>query len=536
MNTFSKMLILLPLFFSLFAEAQGRRKDDKKTSPSRGVASSNEKECAVFQGRTICDPDELDSAMMANQDRKQREESARHKDAYVSDCMREAQMGKSECEALYEQRGPPNPNNNASNNGVKAPSTREEFLEACSRNTDRGPEQCEKDWNENNGGAFTASADNCADPNMVRNDRGLCVLKSAAESQADRNAQQDDNQTSSVDLCTTARSEVDKACNSEEQGWMESISAVTRGLGPTLNQISPSTCGGIAAAQTGAQGALATFKMLCSNALDTCKQACTGTDSLSVSNLTACKSKGVKANEANQQVAAAMVTMQGSVAACRNAFGDMAGMAQAHCASNPAACQFDMPQLQVGNVGADQAALPSPESLDSRGAASANNVGGSGGFNLSDLGEESEGIGAIKPSTPGQDVGGAKGGGGASGGGGGPGGGAVAGGAGGKKGSGGLLSNILSGFFGSGGGGSGGGGGWKSFFGGGKKDDAYAGTQTGKGGPDLRQFLPGAMNDPMKNRGIAGQIVGKDGMTGPHSDIWKQIKNRYQYKRASLIP
>ena len=350
------------------------------------------------------------------------------------------------------------------------------------------------------------------------------------------NSQNDDNQTSSVDLCTTARSEVDKACNSEEQGWMESISTVTRGLGPTLNQISPSTCGGIAAAQTGAQGALATFKMMCSNALDTCKQACTGTDSLSVSNLTACKSKGVKANEANQQVAAAMVTMQGSVAACRNAFGDMAGMAQAHCASNPAACQFDMPQLQVGNVGADQAALPSPESLDSRGAASANNVGGSGGFNLSDLGEESEGIGAIKPSTPGQDVGGAKGGGGASGGGGGPGGGAVAGGAGGKKGSGGLLSNILSGFFGSGGGGSGGGGGWKSFFGSGKKDDPYAGTQTGKGGPDLRQFLPGAMNDPMKNRGIAGQIVGKDGMTGPHSDIWKQIKNRYQYKRASLIP
>lgn len=384
--------------------------------------------------------------------------------------------------------------------------------------------------------------------NRARGSSGACDIvidpsKETADSEVeaqDRQVARDEQRPQlPAEACENARIEVESSCDTESKGWMKSISNTTRALGPSVNQVNPGLCGGIAAATTGAAGALATFEMMCHNALETCKEACVGgagADPTIATNLAACKAKGTKASDANQQMAQAMVTMQSSVAACKNAFGDIAGQAEAHCAANPAACQFNMPQLQTSNYGADQAGMPTPGSLDHQGAASANNVGGSSGFNLSDLGDESQGLGTIKPAVAGQDIGGAKGGGGAAGGSSGGEGAPVAGG--GKKGgSSGFLPNILSGFFGSGGGSSGGGGGgWKSFFGGGKNNDGYGGGSQAAKGPDLRQFLPGAMNDPLKHRGIAGQIVGKDGMTGPHSDIWKNIKNRYQYKRASLLP
>lgn len=56
----------------------------------------------------------------------------------------------------------------------------------------------------------------------------------------------------------------------------------------------------------------------------------------------------------------------------------------------------------------------------------------------------------------------------------------------------------------------------------------------GQGGPDLRQFLPGGKYDP-RSRGIAG-ASGPDGITGPHSNIWQKIQNRYQVVRPSLMP
>ncbi|MBC7372025.1 MAG: hypothetical protein H7326_10690 [Bdellovibrionaceae bacterium] len=83
-----------------------------------------------------------------------------------------------------------------------------------------------------------------------------------------------------------------------------------------------------------------------------------------------------------------------------------------------------------------------------------------------------------------------------------------------------------------GGGGSGGGG----YFGsqeGGQGNAAAAGNQP-LGNPDLRNFLPGGKYDP-KTRGIAG-VSGPDGITGPHSNIWQKINNRYQAERPKLIP
>ncbi|WP_413942859.1 hypothetical protein [Bdellovibrio sp. HCB-162] len=52
-------------------------------------------------------------------------------------------------------------------------------------------------------------------------------------------------------------------------------------------------------------------------------------------------------------------------------------------------------------------------------------------------------------------------------------------------------------------------------------------------GPDLRQFLPGGKLDP-RLRGIAG-ADGIDGITGPHSNIWQKIQNRYRVISPSLL-
>jgi hypothetical protein len=54
--------------------------------------------------------------------------------------------------------------------------------------------------------------------------------------------------------------------------------------------------------------------------------------------------------------------------------------------------------------------------------------------------------------------------------------------------------------------------------------------------PDLRQFLPGGYADPRAHVGVTGLQVGIDGITGPHTDIWKKIQNRYQVLQGTLQP
>ncbi|UOF00896.1 hypothetical protein [Bdellovibrio reynosensis] len=53
---------------------------------------------------------------------------------------------------------------------------------------------------------------------------------------------------------------------------------------------------------------------------------------------------------------------------------------------------------------------------------------------------------------------------------------------------------------------------------------------------ELRKFLPGQVNAPA--RGLAGttEKVGEDGITGPHSNIWAKVKNRYESVKSSLLP
>lgn len=90
-------------------------------------------------------------------------------------------------------------------------------------------------------------------------------------------------------------------------------------------------------------------------------------------------------------------------------------------------------------------------------------------------------------------------------------------------------------------GGSGGSGNAGAYGGGGGDGSSYRAVagSPGKGGaanpkgPDLRQFLPGGKLDP-RLRGVAG-AQGVDGITGPHSDIWQKIQNRYRVISPSLL-
>ncbi|MEK2689849.1 hypothetical protein [Bdellovibrio sp. GT3] len=95
-------------------------------------------------------------------------------------------------------------------------------------------------------------------------------------------------------------------------------------------------------------------------------------------------------------------------------------------------------------------------------------------------------------------------------------------------------SAVNAGYYGSGGGGSFGGGGSGGDGRGGGLLDSAANALAAKGGPDLRQFLPGGKLAP-NSRGIAG-ATGPDGITGPHTDIWKKVQNRYQVMQPSLLP
>ncbi len=95
---------------------------------------------------------------------------------------------------------------------------------------------------------------------------------------------------------------------------------------------------------------------------------------------------------------------------------------------------------------------------------------------------------------------------------------------------------VGSGFYGSSGGSSGGSGGSSSSSI--STDNLYVGknisASEAKKSMDLRKFLPGGPLAPQA-QGLAGSS-GVDGITGPNSDIWQKVKNRYQVVTPSLMP
>ncbi|UOF01401.1 hypothetical protein [Bdellovibrio reynosensis] len=53
---------------------------------------------------------------------------------------------------------------------------------------------------------------------------------------------------------------------------------------------------------------------------------------------------------------------------------------------------------------------------------------------------------------------------------------------------------------------------------------------------DLERFLPGNSLAPQRGIAGSGNQIGEDGITGPHSDIWAKVKNRYEAVKTTLLP
>jgi hypothetical protein len=371
-----------------------------------------------------------------------------------------------------------------------------------------------------------------------------------------------------------AKSDCDQDQDAGVQGAQSQISNFAVNMGSNMGIAG--ACTGIGKLVAGANAAVAYFAQNCSSSRDACVSSCQNARSAVTAKysryevagpaadaqeqvttlLQTCKDLDAKIQQATQAINNTMGTLQGA----QNCAKQTDPAFTAYCASNPTAIGCSAAEATDCTNPSIAASNPicicknNPRSASCTGASAKAMGDGSGSINSAST---SSTAGGIPTGSPGSDnlmndaswagnpdlkasrgaseeVGGKKGGrplmdgaaGSADGG---------------DKARGGGASGqgiaVNAGFRG---GGGGGGGGWGS-----------PGSDNGRGGyvpptaaqaramgPNLRDFLPGGGLDPKSaNRGLAG-ISGPDGITGPHSDIWKKVQNRYQIQveRARLIP
>lgn len=414
-------------------------------------------------------------------------------------------------------------------------------------------------------------------------DLSTCRCISTGSSSADANSNNDNssgNQQSgtvdpsaanqAVQQCRadtiSAMSDCDQDKDSGIQGSQTTLSNFAVNMSSQMGI--QGACSGIGKALMGANAAVTAFSYMCSSAKTKCMNSCNSAmemvQNMEYSSSTPTMMLDIDHNRLNcrnletkvKQASEAMQNMVGAISGAQSCAEQTGTDLFNYCQSNPSAIgcanvaqDCSNPSVAASNPICICKANPTASNCvamnlkagdsgfqDGGGGASMNGIAnGKGGTNADGieglLGDVSwQGDPTLKPSQgPADDAGGAKGGrplmeGGA--------GGSTAGGGGGGAGGAGTTVAVNSGFRG----GGGGGGGWGSYSGG---QGEYAGNpqapgQPGAHGPDLRQFLPGGKFDP-KNRGLAG-ISGPDGITGPHTDIWKKINNRYQVEQHKLMP
>ena len=360
------------------------------------------------------------------------------------------------------------------------------------------------------------------------------------------------------------------SCNEKEDAGMNNFqdgaAAIALALGQQTSSSILAACSKMAAVAQGANAALAGYRLNCSSAIQGCQSSCKKVKDFVKANptcfgipiyesmLSAADAEIKKCSGFENKVQQAQQAIQNYGATSANAAqcaaltsGNPDTLAQ-YCAKNPTAivcktiaatdcsnpevaakdriciCQKSpnaaecLQKQMAGNNGQGMSSTDSSSRL-------AQTANADYGGDIPDLPSIAHG----KPGSGGGDaVDGSQGGGGVGGGGGGSGGGAGGGGGGSADP---RTANVNGGFYGGGGnrfgssGGSGGGG-----AGGRYGTNAAAGTPRG---PDLRQFLPGGQYDP--KRGISG-MGGIDGITGPNTNIWHKIQNRYRVMSPTLLP
>jgi len=386
---------------------------------------------------------------------------------------------------------------------------------------------------------------------------------------------ENDTLNAAVEACSQAKSEAMSGCDKNEDG-LQGAESTLSSFATQAGAMGLGACTKLAPAMAGANAAVVAFKTNCSSKRDSCMKACEQSRS-SISNLPGnmnagtlakgqtrieddfneCKKLSANIGEATQAMQNIATAIPG-VANCIKATSTDPGLID-YCANNPggigcAVAATDCSNPAIAAVNPICICKNNPTASVCTGAQAKADFGSNGGASMtggsssgaaggsidsdSSFGGLGWGGNGMEPSKGGaEDPGGKKGGGANLGDGGG---GGAGGGGDGKGGPGGPAALAVNNGFRGGGGGGGGWGGGGS--GGGGDDRAYRDPKNpasnDPNNPNLRDFLPnGKLNPAMANRGLAG-ISGPDGITGPHSDIWKKVQNRYrvQVEGSKLIP
>lgn len=358
-------------------------------------------------------------------------------------------------------------------------------------------------------------------------------------------------------------------CDDKQDGGMNQVKNAAQLLAAGASATSgiQSSCAAIGTLSMSANAALGTFSSVCSASYMGCQSACS--EDLNVA-------KQAASNPATAAAAeSAIAEIQANAKKCNALRGNVASAGQAMQNLMAAKANMDMCKQLAGNTLAAQCAkdptLPMCSQLSttdcsnpttaasntvcicqvnpndsrcgtstgtgmySQSSTGTDGLSGTPGGTFGDDGFGGGGYGDVQMGNRGEQASGnlAKGsaGGSRSGaaGGGGQGGDAGGGGAGGS----GINTKILNGYVGGRGGSAPGAGGGGAGRGGPGNGQQLAANGQGGENVDLRQFMPGGKMDPQ--RGLAG-VSGPDGITGPHTDIWKKVNKRYFSVAPTLLP
>lgn len=375
-----------------------------------------------------------------------------------------------------------------------------------------------------------------------------------------------------VQACTNQYTSTNSTCDASKDSGMNKVSSTASQLSLAFGQQSASSvqaaCSGVGQVSTAANAALAGFRLMCSNAIKKCGDSCSevvsylkanpscdpnGTElSAAEAEVTKCSQFDAKINEANQAMMNVAQTLNNaSQCAALTASGETPAICKTNpnlpgctssgimdctnpamasnkvciCTKNPSDPSCVGVQSVSGSGTSFSSSDPSARLANKNATAGEEDIPGLDTIAQGKAGSTDYSSGAVS----GKQGGGASlggGSGGSSSGGGSRGGFAADGDAG---------RAVNAGFYGGGGGGSGFSGSGGGGYGGGRVYAGSGSSASGQNGtPNLRQFLPGGQNDP-RFRGLAGSS-GPDGITGPHSNIWQKVNNRYRTMVPTLLP
>ena len=332
--------------------------------------------------------------------------------------------------------------------------------------------------------------------------------------------------------CMDDEASASNSCDENSNPALSAISSMAQSLGSSTATSEVASCSKMASVIEGADAALAAYRLNCASSASSCSSSCQAAQAALNSNaacqatgeqtsinqlLAQCSTQSNKAQSAQSAIANyAMTLNNASGCATQTSLTDCSNPAMASnticlCAANPtsptcttaavatnSAANYPDSSSRMNSSAVDPGADQDPVIPGTPTAGSTDpSLDGKQGSGVQLGGDSGTGKSSAPPGAAGAVAGGPPG--------------------------------VNSGFYGSGGGGG--------FFGSGSSGGTAAAVAAGLSklakGIDLKSFLPGGKLDP--KRGIAG-ASGPDGITGPNSDIWQKIQNRYSNMAPTLLP